>query len=323
MVQKKFQLKHKHHYVWQKYLKSWCNNELEIYHNTKRGKIIPTSTKGLVVEDFFYKIQPINQTQIDSIIKFSLLCGEKNRRLHESILSNIIAIKKFSDIYKKSNIKDKDADILLEAIMCNFIENHHTKIESNALPIINELILEKIEIFKNKDYIENYISYISEQFTRTKKAREDLIKSISSSSHIVDDQLDRENKINISLILSIILAENIKSYLIENISKYKISMLINETSTSFITSDQPVINIKYFKDYGNFSDDEINLYHPISPKIAIMISPKNSCYHIEKIKINLELADTLNKLISKNANMQIFGNSEISIQPYIKYIGVR
>lgn len=101
------------------------------------------------------------------------------------------------------------------------------------------------------------------------------------------------------------------------------SLLINDTNTPFITSDQPVINI-----HSALKDNEVNLPHsdqwdmfyPISPKVAYVISSSNS-FDKGKVFISEDTVEALNIKIAKKANVHIIGNSEEALKPYCKYVG--
>ena len=62
-MKKSNQIKRKHHYVWQHYLKPWTDGR-DIYYVTKTGNIAQDSIRGLAVEKDFYKINALDEQDI-------------------------------------------------------------------------------------------------------------------------------------------------------------------------------------------------------------------------------------------------------------------
>lgn len=54
MILKERQIKKKHHYVWDHYIRRWSNDDKNVWHTTSKGNISYNSTKGLAREDHCY-----------------------------------------------------------------------------------------------------------------------------------------------------------------------------------------------------------------------------------------------------------------------------
>ena len=94
-----------------------------------------------------------------------------------------------------------------------------------------------------------------------------------------------------------------------------ITILINKTDVSFITSDQPVINLK--ADYKDLSQqpDKLVFYYPISPRVAMTI---NDGLYVKKIELtNAKEIYEYNDLINRAAYKMIFSNDKSVISKYI------
>ena len=55
-LDKKYQLKRKHHHIWAHYLKHWSLDDLNVWYTSKKGNFCCDSVYGLAAERDFYKI---------------------------------------------------------------------------------------------------------------------------------------------------------------------------------------------------------------------------------------------------------------------------
>ena len=92
------------------------------------------------------------------------------------------------------------------------------------------------------------------------------------------------------------------------ISSAKVSLLKNKTNIPFITGNQPVINIK--SEYDNTPAKEIQLYYPISPKLALLFDEK------ELFENPISVDDVLfyNEKIKQASEALIVGNKKETLE---------
>ena len=101
-------------------------------------------------------------------------------------------------------------------------------------------------------------------------------------------------------------------------------MLINHTEEPFITSDQPVVNVheSITDEIKQISVNECDLYYPLSPKYALIISSSNK-YPKGALKANLATVQKLNTKLAKNAHIHIFSSQEYVVKNYTKFVGFK
>ncbi|ELV8684370.1 DUF4238 domain-containing protein, partial [Vibrio fluvialis] len=101
-------------------------------------------------------------------------------------------------------------------------------------------------------------------------------------------------------------------------------MLTNHTEEPFITSDQPVINVheSLTDEIKQVSINECDLYYPLSPKYALIISSSNK-YPNGTLKVNLTMVQKLNTKLAKKAHIHIFSSQESVVKRYAKFVGER
>lgn len=98
-------------------------------------------------------------------------------------------------------------------------------------------------------------------------------------------------------------------------------LLINDTNTSFITSDQPIVNVHQAltDEIETPEDHECDFYYPISPNVAYMINKSNR-FPRGRFQVSVDDVEEMNIKLAKKANFHIIGNSKESLEPYNKYV---
>lgn len=112
-------------------------------------------------------------------------------------------------------------------------------------------------------------------------------------------------------IISMIAASAIAIQMSLLYDKCLFQMLINDTDTSFITGDQPVINIKS----DNINEktgyaNSVEFYYPISPKIALLIDPEFGAFRCEKTSVTGDEVKGYNALMFANSHEQVYAEDE-------------
>lgn len=87
----------------------------------------------------------------------------------------------------------------------------------------------------------------------------------------------------------------------------------NETNIDFITSDFPVINIHECAQSPSTKVDKLDLYYPLSPKFAYIIS-ESDAYNKLNHSIDAETVKKLNLLIAGKAHENVYGSSEQALK---------
>lgn len=133
---------------------------------------------------------------------------------------------------------------------------------------------------------------------RTKKMRENL--------NLVELKNKNIDLKKMSIILPFIYGE-IAGNWIYNVGK--IELIENSTSLNFITSDQPIFNVKAPLNYSQ-EVKEFELYYPVSPNYAIYISKTGN----GKDVINENDVLFYNQLVKSHSFEQIFAKNESDLE---------
>lgn len=233
----------KQHYVWEFYLKAWCFEGNKVWCN-RNGNIFNTSTENIAQERRFYEITPLTNDEIGLIEAGINTMPKENHNILKLKLKNLVECSLYSDNTRK-----------------NALESEYADMEQRTVSILQSIRNGTIDMLDN-EYDKNIFSiFLGMQYTRTPKSRNGKINCLSEGRFQISN--------NFSFYWSyIFFSDSISSW----ISSAKVSLLKNKTNIPFITGDQPVINIK--SEYDNTPAKEIQLYYPISPKLALLFDEK-------------------------------------------------
>jgi hypothetical protein len=270
------ELKKHHHYVWKEYLKPWTSENKICCR--RKGKIFSTSLDNIAQERFFYKSSKLGPEEI-KFLQFIIKNMIPNVGKSMNHILNL-----YNDI---SNSNDE------YLIKCG-IEDLHTIVENYGKNCLEKLQKGNIEFLEQDNYKHQLSLFLGVQYMRTKKMRENL-----NPAELKNKQIDLEK---MSIILPFIYGE-ITGNWIYNTGEIK--LIKNNTSSNFITSDQPIFNVR--APLNNTEElKEFELYYPISPNYAIYISKTDN----GKVVNNSDDVLFYNQLVKSHSFEQIFAKNE-------------
>lgn len=288
----------KQHYVWKEYLRNFSFKEDSIYSLINFSKVVPNNLTNVAQERFFYKLHDITKEEykfingfLDNFLKVDDELKVYLKTVQLSYLTTIL----------KNSIKDeKFRSKFQNNIQNDYFESHMTKIENLGKKLILITSLEELkECFNERNGFKT-ILFISMQFVRTKKQRLKLKEEFKKSKINID-------KFSSFLSFSI---GNILAYNLVQRRKHKVTILINNTSIEFITSDQPIINLEEETDEDGIAV-YFKLYLPLSPLYSIILDFDSDDNTFEELSItDSNYIISLNRKIVSNSNIFIFSKNE-------------
>lgn len=268
------------------------------------------------MEKDFYQITKLELEHIDTILEFSSLSPITLQKQHYNYLKNFLTIQKLEKSLNYSNIQSEEANQTILAAKCNLLENLHTEHENDALPILEELAKGNIAILDNDREMRTFILFLGHQMTRTKNFKDCAITGMSKNNPTLGKKMEHSWWF-LSYMFGMNLGRNF--YLARHTENH--TLLLNNTNTDFITSDQPAINThSCIKDEEFKSPENIDLFYPISPKYAYLISQSHR-FESGLVEIDESTVIEFNKKIAKNANKHIFSLRKQEIDTYKPLIG--
>lgn len=312
--------KRRQHFVYQGYLRAWTN-ENKLYCLRKADKVpFQTSTRNVANKRNFYRIKQLNEDEI-LMFRLSVQDIESNHKqeVYDFINENQELFQKqketkfmkqlFEDYFGDSDSIPSDlvekldkCDAELDVEINNKMEDFYGESEAISSLWLDDLKEKNSDFYYSKGESNSpsklkkeFLSFLCLQYFRTDAVRSRwashfekvLSHPILSTLGIYRDNVDLENIAQpFFKLLSLNLTDNL---LVRDVP---LTVLINDSTVPFITSDQPIINLE--ADYNNLNEDltELCFFYPISPYIAILINDDDS----EKtVKIDDAQVDKLNQ----------------------------
>lgn len=322
--------KKRHHYVPQGYLKAWAeNNQVWVLRD---NNIYQANIRDVCNQRYLHKLAPITGNQISFIENFLKLSKENTRS--DTILgaidliNSIIKLCKgldFSPIFisflektfpeaaaHQDIVSSKEKlERMVEHWKSSLYEDYFSLFEEEHLRVLDKVRMETQNFFSWDDY-EFLCNFMALQLCRSLKkikiqrnALESLLRKNGEKFGVTNVSNDDISNI-ILLLLPWFFSEFSNGILAKNIN---VTIIQNNTSCEFVTSDDPSFNHLYKQGRNDF---EVLL--PISPKILIKYSLPN--YSKEELDINKQ---KITNIQGSNENMLGFlvhyeeMNSELNV----------
>lgn len=307
----------KHHYVWAYYLSAWSTeNDNSIWHVTTRGNISKDSVKGLSREEDFNKIHSLSDDDIAFIERWPVGSSPSLQDFHKSQINYFKKASALIDTHiGRENLKEyAELKNLSEVIQHGIFEQTHTAIESLARPVVDELKGGRAECLEQGKYMTSFCNFLAQQLFRTKKMKEKCLEGIRQLPEATGtDQTFKALFERNWWLLSYLLALNVGSSLCASAATNHHTLITNTTGIDFITSDCPVINLHESSGQLGKAPEALDLYFPISPKIAY-ISSADDRYNGLSSSIDESTVQHLNKQMHLNSHLSIYGTSREAIR---------
>lgn len=248
-------------------------------------------------ENYFYEFKLCTDKEIELGKYFSENSCDSLMRIYEKINNALKETYNLSDSLRKNEI--------IEFAKQSEEKYFNCMVEDRLNPMLNFLYQEDFSFLEDKSNSMQFFHAIAEQYCRTKKIKEN---TQDMCSKLRDSDIRGEN---LWILIRHSIAFKIGLSLFEE--KYQVCLLKSKNG-NFITSDQPIIN--FHSDFDGIPD-EFELYYPISPSLAIMVS-KQEKYPDKKV-ITIDDNETIkwNALIARLSHSQIYSHKKELLEKYI------
>lgn len=256
-------LKRKHHFVSQFYLKSWYNDNKKIIAWDGRN-IFPLSTRAIAYENDLYELTSLTSEQIHLFDEYISAINLTETSTYKLFVKNILGLQSLLgnslDLLKSLNLEISDKfDDLEKEMSFNILEDKFSFQEDSFSKVLSKILLEDKPSITMNNY-DVLISFFMFQLTKTPKKLNEVFK-------IHNEQITFENVVftekehrTFILLLTQCLSEG---FYLSFISKlYRIKIYQNISTINFITSDDPCFNQIY--DEGG-----LMIQLPISPRTML------------------------------------------------------
>ena len=257
-------IKKKQHYVGREYLRPWSNKE-QIFC-IRNNRIFKSNLTGIAQENYFYEIQDLSQEEILLIKKLAIeSSSELMKESYLSFLNNYLRVFQYENNFKHMiNKENKDSvEHMFKKIKINYAEDYHAMVENIGNKYLYLIRESNINFFSDdKEDRIAFLFFVTLQYMRTKRRRNETIRAFEN---------DNIGMQKIWPIMAHIYATNIAMSL--HLDKaYQLILLTNNTNIKFITADQPLINTYGVNNKKELTQNELEFYYPITPKLSILIT---------------------------------------------------
>jgi hypothetical protein len=267
-----------------------------------KGKIFETNLMGIGQKRDFYKLKELNPDDFALIKKIAVDTAPNHlQRQHENLMKQFDFVFQLRKLTKSRGINDHVLNNHLDIAIHNLEENLHAGIENETIKYIESILQEDIEFYNTDEGCMDFIYFLCVQYMRTEKSKNSVLTAFS---HVKTVNFEK-----IWNVLSHIFATNMGWVLYAGRKFFKMILLKNETSKELITGDQPVVNTYADIDVCKTPPNDIELYYPVSPKIAILISQKKEYKGIRLKLLNENDVVSYNNLIIGNSHRQVYATS--------------
>lgn len=313
----------KQHYVWRNYLSAWTQNKTSTGRIMclRNNHIFPVSLMNIAHENYFYEVREMSKQERNII--YAIAIANKTgteRQINEQWL-NLYCLpfdfaNAISEVDLSSFVPNSMTDIKQNPTFKDFnievIERLHAQIESTGTPYISLLRQNDLEFLQNEEDRDKFSFFLTNQYFRTKKTRDAVIKSFKICQEIMNYFPDIHPE-NIWLPLSLIFASKLGVVVSQNYS----AVLLRTEEESFIVGDQPVINT-----YSTFNmataPEKMELFYPITPHTALLLTDNEKYLSGQVVTISSDETIKYNELESKSAHEMIFAEEEAQLVAFVK-----
>lgn len=291
--------KRRHHHVWQQYLKAWSQDGA--IWCLQDGRIFSTGTPTVAAEKDFYKLQRLTNEDETLLKALFARAHPLAKRNHTDLVDMLMAPFKLADQLKESKHRAR-IDEAVEEYAFQVLEDYHARIEASFIPSLKSALNENVEFYKDERVLP-FLDYICTQYMRTKGVKERAIALCEA-----DKSADLTRVWNVLIHM---FSTNIGASLYVERDRRKLILVKNGTDVTFITGDQPAINLK-----GNrpHPPESLSIYYPISPRQALILTDVDEEPLIPADGLTAYQVSMLNKRVYVASYRQLFAQSEMSLR---------
>lgn len=284
------------HHVYKYYLQQWTKDN-KICCLRENKNVFYTNLDNVGQERYFYKFNEFSQEEL--ALAISLADEDYSKRV----------LKIYNDLNSGMNYAKQIKDEDLISRLSDFAKDCEEKYlncppEIDLKIFLDDVYNKNLNKLKNKDEKVKICYAIAEQYCRTNKIKYNFIK---------DKTLKNKNfnAEHIWFLIRHYIAIKIGMTICFN--EYRFCLLENKDG-NFITGDQPAINT-----YANYKDiviDKFEIYYPVSPNLALLITQDKTFEDLSVNVIDNQLTEHFNDLICNASHNQLFAMQEDKLEKY-------
>ena len=215
---------------------------------------------------------------------------ENNERYLRFVLTPTLLAHRYPGAVRNAELQE-----LLDAYNTNVVDQHHTFFESSFVPLLAQSLREDISWFEIGANRIAFFTFIADQNLRTRRVKNEVIARL-------------RNRMGLDIsriwdILAVVYAFNSGFSMYAESQRRPLTLVRNQTSVSFLTGDQPVINLA---GGGEIAPEFLAFYYPLCPRLALYLGEPGRPPDVPAF---IDTADTvidLNLRIARASHSQVY-----------------
>jgi hypothetical protein len=318
--------KHRQHYVWKHYLEGWAPQGKLFC--LRKDQVFPVSPNNIAHERDFYRLRELTAEDVQTIKRIIDISNQPwLRRLNHNWLNAFDALFRMRK-YLQERVRRPNPELerKLDIAINNLEENLQMGIEHNAIPHLAALREKRTAWLEQAEEFATFLHFLLVQQFRGPGMRQRITQAFrlahsavngkgASASEGSSDSEQTHGPLEDSAVLCHVFAANVGASLFKSRHRHRISLLRTE-NTEFITADQSVINTRAVSTLGVAPPTEVELYYPISPRLALLITADDRRPgRFRQLLTDAEVV-AYNNMIAEVAYEQIYATNEEMAKMY-------
>lgn len=314
------QVTKKQHYVWRYYLSPWTDNNSSTGRIVclRNNKVFIASLTNVAHENYFYEVKRLSEKEINLIY---LITSQNASGTYKAIIRKWIDLfcapfdlaDYLTPFFPLMNQRYVDPNQVLKDLSIEHIEQFHGLIEKWGISYLELLRQGDIHFWHEQDNRDRFAFFLCVQYFRTKRIRDNIIFAFRQviKDNMVWSDIHPEN---MWIPLSLILATRVGVYISQKLSP--VILWTPNDEGCFIVGDQPVVNT--YSTFDSSAPDKMELFYPISPNLALLLTEKAPEGNIKRVAINRSEIERYNMIEFKSSCEQIFAKDKAHLDAVIQ-----
>ena len=293
--------KHRQHYVWRRYLEAWSDGN-QVWCK-REGRIFRTNLINVAVQKDFYQVQDLTSSELAMVR--ALVVDQMHQGLkevNEGWLTSFTAVFRLRDLIDNSGLMTAEIEGEMNVLIHNMEENLHEQLERLGLPLLRSILDEDISFYGSEQGCIDFAFFIATQYMRTAKIKRAICENLA--------ELKAADISKIWGVMSHILATGMAWSLYVRQKEMRMVLLTTDGCSELITGDQPVINTCAEGTDAKEVPTDLELYYPVSPRLAVVITKDEELLSKGVIDLDSERVSHYNRLISDMSESQLYAHND-------------
>lgn len=268
----------------------------------RRGRTFSTGTRGLAVRTDYYQLKEMSNVELAFVRK---ICFDNAdpflASLNRGWLPAFVGPFVLRRLAAAMRVDSPEIAEELERMVSNAHEDLHMNIEARSIGHLDALRNRDLSFVETEE-VGDFLHFLAVQYFRTPRIKENVSKALDGATGIRVD--------HIWGLLGHVFATNVAFALFGRRKETTFSLLVAPDGAEYITTDQPVIN-RHAVGTAVFEQvEQLALYYPVSPTLALLVEPNGVGSAPEQREVSAAEVGQLNREMMSLVQEQAYATSE-------------